>query len=562
MSKEAIFDFDIERIEKEKIKDVMLMAFSINLENYSKLAQILGNSFQLENISINMTDGNNKFWNNFFKIFMPEAGQFTINPEKIELFGDVEKFDCDIYQYIQRLQLKAESIKSFKQIEEKFPNLREFSLAERCISKRNVPEDITNIFSLANYFKNLSFAESVDVQRFREELEENGLDKKFILSEDGLCFINTERLGEKSEKPANLRISARDMDKIDIEKLKISGDEVTLVINHAGELSNEELQTYVDAGINIQGVSIYSPENEREQNEPYDVQTFYAIRDKLDELVEGIDINSPEKERFAEVYRRVCSNITYDTPAAYPMTNAQKEYSEAQETDCRNLKNGLLQGDCVCAGYADILRNALAMVNIESKYIVGQVGKSDGLHAWNKVKLDGNWYNSDPTWDATRIRMGKTPTHALQTDEEIKKKSQKSEFEGPECVTEVDSKEIDRIFDSKHLYIGGLKIPSFSDISANIKLIGEVYTGIGITAQNMLINLKERLESTLGKEKILRLNTTNSKSKNEQDKSNSWDLNNWGINSDEFRKETKSITENTNENSIQKGNGKDISNEK
>lgn len=157
MSKEAIFGFEIERIEDEKIEDVLLMASAINPDRYSKLSQVLSSSPLLKNIDINVTDGNDKFWNNFFKVFMPENGEFTISPEKIQLMGDVEKFNCDIYQYIQRIQLKAESVKSFKQIEEKFPNLKEVGLAEQCISKRNMPDDITNIISLAKYFKNIYF---------------------------------------------------------------------------------------------------------------------------------------------------------------------------------------------------------------------------------------------------------------------------------------------------------------------------------------------------------------------------------------------------------------------
>lgn len=581
MSKEVIFDFDIERIEKDKLTDVMLQASSINPENYLKLADILRNSPQLENIYIHMFGGNDKFWNNFFKTFMPTNGDFTIDPQKIELEGDVQDFNCEIYKYIERLNLGNKNVSQIDEIEEKFPNLKNIQMQKPVISSEKIGGDCSKIFKLAKYMKFLNLATNINQEDAQKYLSENGLTDKFALSSDGLCIINIDRIEEKQTEPARLRINANDVERIGLERLSTSSDKITLVINSVAELSNDMLKKYQEAGLSIEGIVVYSPENEQEQNAPYSVGEYAEIRDTLEELVEGIDLNASEKERFAEVYKRICSNITYDVPAAYPLTNAQKEYSELQETNCRNLRNGLLHGKCVCAGYADILRNALSMVNIESKYIVGAVTdkviserflkeekyqgdyvdkKEDGTvevggyHAWNKVKLDGKWYNVDATWDSTRIRLGQTPTNCLKTDEEIKKKSQKVEFEGPECVTPVSAVEIDKMFDSKHLYLGNFKLPNSKDIIAQVKLTGEVYKETGTFLKNMAIALKEKITGVFKSDKQLRLGSPNNKKNPTQ--SNTWDLNNWGIDSNEFMKKTKSITENIN-NNYQTREGKD-----
>lgn len=587
MNKEVIFDFDIDRIKKDKLTDVMLQASSINPENYLKLADILRNSPQLENIYIHMFGGNNKFWNNFFKTFMPTDGDFTIDSQKIELEGDVQDFNCDIYKYIERLNLSNRSVSKIEQIEEKFPNLKNIRMQKPVISQKDMGEDFSKIFKLAKYMKFLNLAININQEDAQKYLLENGLTDRFALSSDGLCIINIDRIEEKQADSARLRINANDIERIGLERLSTSGDKITLVINNVAELSNNTLKKYQEAGLNIEGVVIYSPENEQEQNTAYSVGEYAQIRDTLEELVEGIDLNTSEKERFVEVYKRICSNISYDVPAAYPLTKAQKEYAELQEANCRNLRNGLLEGKCVCAGYADILRNALSIVNIESKYIVGAVTdkiiskrffkeekyqgdyineREDGTvevgeyHAWNKVKLDGKWYNVDATWDSTRIRMGQTPTNCLKTDEEIKKKSQKVEFKGPECITPIPAIEIDKLFDSKHLYLGNFKIPNSRDIIAQVKLTGEAYKETGTFFKNMAIALKEKITGILKNDRQIRLGSPNNQKIQAQ--SNTWDLNNWGIDSKEFMKKTKSVTENINNNCQNRDDKNNFENEK
>lgn len=587
MSKEVIFDFDIDRIEKDKLTDVMLQASSINPENYLRLAEIFRNSPQLQDISINIKDGNNIFWNNFFKILMPEEGTFTIEPKKIELTGDVQDFNCDIYKYIERLYLGTRCVSKIEQIEERFPNLKSIRMPKPIISEKDIGEDYSNIFKFVRYMKFLNIATNENQENLQNYLSETGLIDQFALSADGLCIINIDKISEKQEEPASLRINVSDLDRIGLDRLKASEDKITLVINSVADLSNEMIEKYLEAGIKIQEISVYSPENKQEQNLNYDIWTYVVIRDRLEDLVAGIDLNASEKERFAEVYKRICSSITYDVPAAYPLTKSQKEYGEQQYVSSRNLRNGLIEGKCVCAGYADILRNALAMVNIESKYISGVVidrvvsgsgfkeekyqgdyfkkredGKFDvgEYHAWNKVRLDGNWYNVDSTWDATRIRMGQTPRNCLKTDEEIRKNSKKIEFEGPECNTQVPQTEIDKLFDSKHIYFGNLKVPNIRDFTAQIKLIGEVYRETGTDLKNMLIALKEKITGSLKKDTLLKLGSSNMPKG--QSKSNTWDLKNWGIDANEFMRDTKSVTENTTNNRLNKKNKDNLENEK
>ncbi|MET4562136.1 transglutaminase-like putative cysteine protease [Lysinibacillus parviboronicapiens] len=51
----------------------------------------------------------------------------------------------------------------------------------------------------------------------------------------------------------------------------------------------------------------------------------------------------------------------------------------------------------VCQGYALLAHSMLQKLGIETQYIVGYVGQEG--HAWNLVKLNGQWYHLDTTWN-------------------------------------------------------------------------------------------------------------------------------------------------------------------
>ncbi len=58
----------------------------------------------------------------------------------------------------------------------------------------------------------------------------------------------------------------------------------------------------------------------------------------------------------------------------------------------------LKTGEAVCQGYALLTYRLMQEAGIPVRIVSGSV--STGLHAWNKVKLGGAWYNVDTTWDS------------------------------------------------------------------------------------------------------------------------------------------------------------------
>lgn len=77
----------------------------------------------------------------------------------------------------------------------------------------------------------------------------------------------------------------------------------------------------------------------------------------------------------------------------------------------------LVDGTAVCSGYASAYQDLLLRAGIECRYVVSE--KMD--HAWNLVKIDGQWYHVDLTWDDPTPDGAGYVSHQyfLRTDEEI-----------------------------------------------------------------------------------------------------------------------------------------------
>lgn len=59
----------------------------------------------------------------------------------------------------------------------------------------------------------------------------------------------------------------------------------------------------------------------------------------------------------------------------------------------------LVKGKGVCLGYAETFRLLMEMADIECITVTGAAYQCRENHAWNMVRLNGEWYCADPTWD-------------------------------------------------------------------------------------------------------------------------------------------------------------------
>lgn len=108
-------------------------------------------------------------------------------------------------------------------------------------------------------------------------------------------------------------------------------------------------------------------------------------------------------KKAVRLHEWICKRTTYD-----PRVIADDDYyDEGDHTYAsvflhRDTINGVRKNVTVCEGYAKCYKLLMNKAGIETQEVVGRYtdvnGKEHG-HAWNLVKLNGNWYHVDVTWD-------------------------------------------------------------------------------------------------------------------------------------------------------------------
>lgn len=153
----------------------------------------------------------------------------------------------------------------------------------------------------------------------------------------------------------------------------------------------------------------------------YEIDTYIKIRKSIDEIIETINKHNDELTQFLEIYKLLGENIMYDSI----LEDDMKEYSKLNEAKSSNLENGLLERKCIDAGYAEILKNCLAVLGIDSKIIRGKLADLDEEHVWNQVKVLGTWYNVDLSLDSKIMsnykKVKNKPKYCMLSDKAFSK---------------------------------------------------------------------------------------------------------------------------------------------
>lgn len=137
---------------------------------------------------------------------------------------------------------------------------------------------------------------------------------------------------------------------------------------------------YIENGIH-EGRKGYSTNEE--------INARYRIYEIADQLMAP---GMPEQEIVKAVHDWMCLNIAY----------AYEEYCNgAIPRSSYGITGAINDGRAVCQGYAETFQYFMDVLGIECRVIGGTAWNSlaSGGHAWNKLKVDGQWYYIDVTWD-------------------------------------------------------------------------------------------------------------------------------------------------------------------
>ena len=115
----------------------------------------------------------------------------------------------------------------------------------------------------------------------------------------------------------------------------------------------------------------------------------YIVRfqNKIDEIMSSLNGEMSEYEREKKIYNTVLENCRYKSG----VTDSDDGWTYF------SAYGALVEGEAVCEGYAKSIQILLNLAGIPCSTVRGT---GDGVaHIWNVVKLGGEWYHLDSTWD-------------------------------------------------------------------------------------------------------------------------------------------------------------------
>lgn len=80
----------------------------------------------------------------------------------------------------------------------------------------------------------------------------------------------------------------------------------------------------------------------------------------------------------------------------------------------------LVEGQANCEGYAKAFCYLATRMGLKCVLITGKTDNGEN-HAWNQVRIDGEWYNLDVTWDDMDVSEGVRKVYFLCNDEDFGK---------------------------------------------------------------------------------------------------------------------------------------------
>lgn len=143
------------------------------------------------------------------------------------------------------------------------------------------------------------------------------------------------------------------------------------IFGHLAERTIEYEYSRLDAKIKVHQTYLTNPAQEE------------IVNEKVASILSTADTESMsdfQKVKFVNDY--IVKNTEYSTNTT---ASPHSAYAVIQEN----------KG--VCQGYALLALKMLQALGVETKYVVGEV--YTGGHAWNLVKVDGEWYHLDTTWN-------------------------------------------------------------------------------------------------------------------------------------------------------------------
>lgn len=110
-------------------------------------------------------------------------------------------------------------------------------------------------------------------------------------------------------------------------------------------------------------------------------------------LTEAAPEGMSDYERELAIHDYIIENASYDSNALSALPFFEPD------PDNTNPYGALVNGRAVCSGYSSAFQLFMDLIGVECITVEGEGNPTREEHAWNMVRLEGDWYCVDVTWD-------------------------------------------------------------------------------------------------------------------------------------------------------------------
>lgn len=140
-------------------------------------------------------------------------------------------------------------------------------------------------------------------------------------------------------------------------------------------------------------------------------KSIIQINQKANEIISKMPKNLTDAQKVRFIHDNLLDMVSY---------------GGMNSTSSDDIRGAFIDFKIICDGYARAFAFLLQKLGIDVVYIVGYAGVGEqsnwGYHAWNKVRIEDEWYNVDPTWnDPIGSGIGAQHDYFLMGDTEFNK---------------------------------------------------------------------------------------------------------------------------------------------
>ncbi len=122
----------------------------------------------------------------------------------------------------------------------------------------------------------------------------------------------------------------------------------------------------------------------------------YVNGEYLAMFAEILEPDMSDLEKVLAVHHYFCQRIRYDYAYLEDLSLSSEKFLYPEIEVYQALKTG----EGVCHSYTYLCEFALQQLGIDCLRLSAEMASGDSAHMWLAVRLDGEWYHVDPTWDS------------------------------------------------------------------------------------------------------------------------------------------------------------------